>query len=50
LTRVFFAKRLGLLRHGALHGFGDFDVLHLHALDLDAPRFGHSIDRDLQRP
>jgi len=36
LAGAFLAQRLGLLRHGALHGFGNFDILHLHAFDLHA--------------
>ena len=43
-TRAFFAQSFRFLRHDTLHGLRDLDVLHLDALDFDAPRFGHCVD------
>lgn len=43
---AFFADGLGLHRHHLLHGRGQLDVLHLEALDLEAPalrRVDHAV-------
>jgi len=43
-ARALLTQRFRLLRHGALHRFRDLDILHFHALDLDAPGLGDGVD------
>src|SRR5438309_2183472 len=43
-ARALLTQRFRLLRHGALHRFGNLDILHFHALDLDAPGLGDGVD------
>ena len=43
-ARPLFTHGFCLACHGALHGLGNFHVLHLDGFDLDAPGLGRVVD------